>query len=436
MQRTVSCLLWAIIVHPLFSLFIYAAIEQSRNGTRREVTLFRPDENFTNVAGRNRQLGALPLSNISASGAAARTFAVRAGGFFPQWKTDRTAYPLGYMAALDGARGLMTLGVLLAHTRMALFQGAAVYMDVFFAMSGYLITSLLIADYQKRGHISLKKFYVRRFLRLYPALATMIILFVIICWFFSNDFQSRLTEAAVTFFYLMDYWRPFVGTGVYYTGHTWSLAVEEQFYLLWPLMFIVLLRIMGLSSTTAVAIFGLAALFWAWRIWLTANGSDISRLYDCLDTRADALLIGCALAVSLKVIDLSKHPKFATFCARALLPMAAAGLAMGFLMDPQFRWYYYVSPLFGAIPGAILIVGLLQPQRTIMHQVYEHPIPVFCGRICYGLYIWHFPIFAWVASWATPRYLMTFLIGWPLTFAVSIASYYLIERHFMRARPV
>jgi Acyltransferase family len=159
------------------------------------------------------------MSNISAAGATARTFAVRAGGFFPQWKTDRIAYPLGYMAALDGARGLMTLGVLLAHTRMALFQGAAVYMDVFFAMSGYLITSLLIADYQKRGHVSLKKFYTRRFLRLYPALATMVILFVIICWFFSNDFQSRLTEAAVTFFYLMDYWRPFVGTGVLHRAH-------------------------------------------------------------------------------------------------------------------------------------------------------------------------------------------------------------------------
>jgi peptidoglycan/LPS O-acetylase OafA/YrhL len=187
----------------------------------------------------------------------------------------------------------------------------------------------------------------------------------------------------------------------------------------------------------------LAALFWLWRVWLTANGASISRLYDCLDTRddcldtrADALLIGCGLAVGLKVIDLSKHPKLATFCAHALLPLAAAGLAMGFVMDPQFRWYYYVSPLFGAIPGAIVIVDLLQPKRTIMHQIYEHPFPVFCGRICYGLYIWHFPIFAWVSSWATPRYMMTFLIGWPLTFAVSIASYYLIERHFMRARPV
>ena len=277
------------------------------------------------------------MSSLSVAGTtAARTFAARAGGFFPPWTTSRAAYPLGYMAALDGARGLMTLGVLLAHTRMALFQGAMVYMDIFFAMSGYLITSLLIADYEKRGSISLKKFYVRRLLRLYPALATMIIAFVVICWGYSTDFHARLTEAAVTFFYLMDYWRPFVGTGVKYLGHTWSLAVEEQFYLLWPLIFIVLLRIWGLPAKTATVILGLAAMFWSWRIWLAASGAGIPRLYDCLDTRADALLIGCALAVSLKVIDLAAYPKFAAFCARALLPLAAAGLAWDSLWIRNF----------------------------------------------------------------------------------------------------
>jgi peptidoglycan/LPS O-acetylase OafA/YrhL len=357
-------------------------------------------------------------------------------GFFGPWSTSRAAYPLGYLPSLDGARGLMTLGVLTAHTRMALFPGAIIYMDIFFAMSGYLITSLLIADYQKRGTISLKKFYVRRFLRLYPALATMVAAFVIVCWLFSSELQLRLIEAAVTFFYLMDYWRPFVGTGVYYTGHTWSLAVEEQFYLLWPITFIVLLRLWGLSWRTASIIFAIAGAFWLWRIWLTYNGASVARLYDCFDTRADSLLAGCGLAVVLKIIDIASYPRLSKILAQSLLPLAVAGFAVGFFIRNDMRWYYYFTPLFGAIPGIIVVAGLLQPNRTFMHRVFEHPVPVFCGRICYGLYIWHFPIFSWVVTWASPRYIITFLVGWPLTFAVATASYFLVERRFMRVRPV
>lgn len=345
-------------------------------------------------------------------------------------------YPLGYMAGLDGARGLLTLGVLLAHTRMALFSGAMVYMDVFFTMSGFLITSLLVKDFQKRGRISLKNFYLRRFMRLYPALTAMVVVFLALSWFLSDRFDILLTEALVTWFYLMDYGRALGQIPVYYTGHTWSLAVEEQFYLLWPLVFIGLLRFSGLSARTACVIFAVALLFWGWRIWLTYNGASIDHLYNAFDTRADALLIGCALAVLLKVIDIADHPLIWRSCAFAMMPLALGLVAAGFTMDPNYRWYYYVSPLFGAFPAVIAIIGLLHPKRNLMHAIQEHPIPVFIGRICYGLYIWHFPIFTWIEGWARHyRYGMILLIGWPLTFAVATLSFYLIERPFMRARP-
>jgi peptidoglycan/LPS O-acetylase OafA/YrhL len=346
------------------------------------------------------------------------------------------AYPLGYMASLDGARGLLTLGVLLAHTRMALFSGAMVYMDVFFTMSGFLITSLLIKDFQKRGRISLKNFYLRRIMRLYPALTAMVIAFIALSFFLSDRFDILLTEALVSWFYLMDYWWALGQTPVYYTGHTWSLAVEEQFYLLWPLVFIVLLRVSGLTVRTAGITFALALLFWAWRIWLTYDGASIRHLYNAFDTRADALLIGCGLAVLLKTIDIADYPRIWRACALSMLPVALALLAAGFTMDHNYRWYYYVSPLFGAFPAVIAIVGLLHPNRTLMHMIQEHPVPVFIGRICYGLYIWHFPIFTWIVGWAHEyRYATVFVIGWPLTFAAATLSFYLIERPFMRARP-
>src|ERR1700730_13390427 len=102
-----------------------------------------------------------------------RAFA-RAVSAFRNWSTTEQAYPLGYLPALDGTRGLMTLGVLAMHTRYLLPPGAVLFMDVFFVMSGYLITSLLISNYRKGGTVDLKKFYLRRFLRLYPALVAML----------------------------------------------------------------------------------------------------------------------------------------------------------------------------------------------------------------------------------------------------------------------
>jgi peptidoglycan/LPS O-acetylase OafA/YrhL len=319
------------------------------------------------------------------------------------WRVNPADYPLGYVASLDGIRGLMALGVMAAHTDLSLFGGAAVYMDVFFAMSGYLITSLLINDYRRNGRISLKKFYLRRIMRFYPAMTTMVVLFTIACWFFSSEFATRLAEAGWTFFYLTDYWigfnRPFVHL---YLPHTWSLAVEEQFYLLWPITFILVLRVFKLSWRAAALVFMLAAAFTLWRIGLTFGGVSTRWLFFCFDTRVDGLLAGCGTAIVLKLIDLGDYPRLSRLLAASLAPLFCFEFACAFLVDPRLRWYYYVSPLFGAIPGLICVGGLVQPNRTFMHRVYEHPVPVYVGRVCYGLYLYHWPIFLFVQQWAPP----------------------------------
>jgi peptidoglycan/LPS O-acetylase OafA/YrhL len=366
------------------------------------------------------------------------TLAGRIAGLLPRWPTSRKAYPLGYLPALDGVRGLMAVGTLTAHTSLQQFGGASVYMDVFYAMSGYLITSLLLVDYGKHGKINLKKFYIRRFMRLYPALAVVVAGVVALCLLFSTELRARLVEAGVAFFYLTDYWLGLGFSRGYYFPHTWSLAVEEQFYLLWPLTLIVLLRRWGLTWKTATAVFVLAAVFWAWRIGLTVIGVPTRWLFFCFDTRADSLLLGCGLGIVLKLIDFADYPRIAKLLALSLVPIFLLELTFGFVVDPRLRWYYMVSPLFGAIPGIICVGGLVQPKRTFMHRVYEHPIPVYCGRICYGLYLYHFPIFQLVRQWAPPAHvhMVVLLVGWPLAFVAATASYFLVERHFMRARPV
>jgi peptidoglycan/LPS O-acetylase OafA/YrhL len=140
----------------------------------------------------------------------------------------------------------------------------------------------------------------------------------------------------------------------------------------------------------------------------------------------------------LTLIDLRDYPRLSQLVASSLAPLFCLELAFAFLVNTRERWYYELSPLLGAIPGILCVAGLQQPNRTFMHRVYEHPIPVYFGRICYGLYLYHFPIFIWIQSWAPKDHvpLTTLLIGWPVAILVASASYFLIERHFMRARPV
>jgi peptidoglycan/LPS O-acetylase OafA/YrhL len=354
---------------------------------------------------------------------------------FGNWSTSRKAYPLGYVLSLDGARGIMILGVLVAHTHPGVWQGAIIYMDVFFAMSGYLITSLLLADHEKRGRIDFKKFYIRRFMRLYPALVAFLLVMVCVTLLFSSDRLPKLKEALIAFFYLTDYWRALNPTAIHYTNHLWSLGVEEQFYVLWPMLFALILRGFGVSWRSVAIIFAGAVLFWAWRIWLVHKGASISYLYNAFDTRADALLVGCGMAVLMKLMNLADYPRLAKILSASLLPMMLASVVACMYLSWYMRWYYVVSPLFGAIPATVLIISLVQGPRSPIHWLFEHPLAVFCGRICYATYIWHFPIFLLMRELGL-NHVHILLIGWPITDALAVLSYYFIERHFMRARPV
>jgi peptidoglycan/LPS O-acetylase OafA/YrhL len=351
------------------------------------------------------------------------TVVERAGDLLRRWSATDRAYPLGYVHALDGARGLMTLGVMAAHTRPALLPGASLFMDVFFAMSGYLITSLLINDYRKRGAIDFKKFYLRRFLRLYPALSAMLVALLIGALLFSSELKMRLIEAGVTFLYISNYWLVFSRMGVWYTLHTWSLSIEEQFYVLWPLAFAMLLRRFGLSWRVVAVTLGAAIAFALWRAWLTYDGATMDRLHVSFDTRADALLIGCALAVTLKLFDIKAHPRLCAALALSHLPLTLALLCGAIFLDDRYRWYYYATPFVAAVGAAVGIAALQQPRRLIIRPILEHPVPVFCGRICYGLYIWNFPIIALLRYDLHLNYFTAFLIGWPINFALAIASY-------------
>jgi len=346
--------------------------------------------------------------------------------------------------SLDGIRAVSILMVLYGHltgTRgfpnrvdstwgNALGDIAHLGVLVFFVISGFLITSLLMSEREKTGTISLGKFYLRRVLRIFPAFYALIAALAIATWLGWIDLGGR------DFAYALTYTINYYPDHPWQVGHLWSLSIEEQFYLLWPLTFVLLVRFFRMSWTTVVIMVLTAFAFWGWRIYLTLDGAAVVHLYNRFDTRADSLLFGCALAIALKLFDLSSYPRVCKWLAWSLVPISALGIFWGLNIQDQMRWYYLVSPLMGSIPAVICVAALVQPHRTFMHTIYEHPAPVFLGRICYGLYIWHYPVFSLLRGELQQPYIGVFLIGWPIAFGLALASYFLIERRFMRARPV
>ena len=303
-------------------------------------------------------------------------------------------YPLGYVAALDGARGLMTVGVLVAHIHYSLYPGSIIFMDTFFMMSAYLITALLLKDWTRHGRLRFWTFYTRRFLRLFPALALLLLAFAVVVALFLDNKSKHAFDIASAFFYFSNWTRAFgYETPPAYLGHTWSLSIEEQFYALWPLCLLLLLKRYGISARVAIGLLVLAIGVSLWRFWLAQSGAPVYRMYNGFDTRADSLLLGCMLAFLLHERESPLRTRLARH-ARWLVPtvsvvMFLLGLRMSF-EDIDFYRYWQSLCL---VLSVLFCAGLIAGRDTLAHRFFELPFLVYLGKICYGLYLWHVPVF-------------------------------------------
>jgi len=340
-------------------------------------------------------------------------------------------YPLGYRPALDGLRGTMTLGVMAAHIKESWCPGSFVYMDTFFIMSAYLITALLLKGWRRDGRIQFTRFYYRRALRLFPANYVMLAVFAVAAWLLLDDFGGHLKQIAVAGLYVSNWTRAFEVPMPQFLGHTWSLSIEEQYYLLWPLLLAGLLKCFGLRKRTLMVVLAVAFGFALWRSWLSFDGASIARLYNGTDTRADALLLGCALGIALALPQIRDNVALQRWVARMAMPIVVALLVAGYTLQWEMRAMYAGGSFVFSLLSTLLVAALALPQVTLAHRLFSVPPLVFLGRICYGLYIWHFPIYNvlrvafGMETWGVA------LIGVPLTFAFAIASYLLIERPFL-----
>jgi peptidoglycan/LPS O-acetylase OafA/YrhL len=344
--------------------------------------------------------------------------------------SERAAEPfrLGYRPALDGLRATAALMVMSFHFHVPGWPGGFLGVDVFFVLSGFLITSLLLEEWRNRRSIDLRRFYARRALRLLPALVLLLIIcgpFVGIAWTFA------------TLGYIVNWLLAFQIFHFSPLSHVWSLSVEEQFYLVWPFFLLTLLR-SGLArwailATTIVLGAGSAAL----KITSWSEQNSWFRLYHGSDARADALLVGCAIGMLLAWGWLPRQAWFNRMIQVAALAglLGLAALSTTANIDSRFLYRDGVLTLVALSAGAIILSLVVCPIHPLAAVLEWSPL-VAIGRISYGLYLWHHPI-SWIPSplgtdlWSQ---IITIGLRMALSFAAAIASYHLVEKPTMHLK--
>jgi peptidoglycan/LPS O-acetylase OafA/YrhL len=344
-------------------------------------------------------------------------------------QTSASGLTLGYRPALDGLRAIAVLGVICWHYVMPGVKGGFLGVDLFFVLSGFLITKLLIDEWHATGRIHLGHFYVRRALRLFPALFLLLIAMLpvvprIWTWYslaYATNWgilAGKLNSSAIM--------------------QLWSLSVEEQFYLVWPPLLLGMFALkLPRKAIVGVAVL-LAAASATYKIigWQTID--SWSRFYFGSDARADELLIGGLLAM---FVSWSRLPGKAWFQALVQIATVPAVLWLGYLFAESavyWRLFYQQGGLtVVALATAVIILQcLIAPIPPLTALLSWRPM-VLIGRMSYGLYLWHSPVswltdarhYEWVPIMNRPT---LFIVRVVLTFIIAGLSYRFLEQPLLR----
>jgi len=346
---------------------------------------------------------------------------------------------LPFQPALEGLRGLAVLAVLLFHAEVPGVRGGFLGVSTFFTLSGFLITGLLIAEREHEGQVHLRAFWARRFRRLMPA-AFLGLLAIVVLGSNFGDFPqtARLRfDGLASLFYLANWWMIYTGAAYAdlmgspsFLQHFWSLAIEEQFYALFPPVAAALLALGG-RRALAVLLAIATLVSWGWMFELSDSSVTTARIYYGTDTRCAELLLGGLLALWLSDRrHVAEHARrFALLGAVGL----AASVCFWVVATVESPWLYRGGFALYALASASVVAGCIAPSGPLRRGLAWPPIR-WIGRVSYGAYVYHWPIFLVVDTSTGLDPWSLFAIRVALTFGLAAASYRWIEEPILEGR--
>ena len=349
-----------------------------------------------------------------------------------------------YLPSIDSLRALAVLAVIIYHVDVNYLPGGFLGVDLFFVLSGYLISSLIIKEYKKTGSLNLYNFYLRRARRLLPAVYFMITVGLIVMVLF-NDVLLRKSHLDALFGYIyssnwwyifhkLDYFDSFGSQSPF--KHLWSLAIEEQFYMIFPLLFLIFNGkkkakdgTYKLNKNFLYVVIGIIFASLLTHI-LLFDINNISRIYFGTDTRTFSLLVGVvgAILYPMDKLNTKVTPKENIRYSLVSLISIAILITIMIYTSEYNTWLYRGGFLLVAILGLVIIISSGK-QHTIMSRLLSFKPIVFIGKISYSLYLWHFPILVLttpVSEIGNPNIIFV-ILRVILIFALATASYVFVE---------
>ena len=347
---------------------------------------------------------------------------------------------MGYQPALDGVRAVSVIAVILYHAGFSWMHGGFFGVEVFFVVSGFLITSLLVEERDRSGRVDLRQFWVRRWRRLLPALvAVLVAVSVWVVFWGSLEQRAQMRRDLPWALGYLANWGQIVSETPYFAGtptllrHLWSLAVEEQWYVLWPLAFIVVARraaddrrrgraLVGLSLLVMVA----TALAWT-ADWPTRWGDAANALYLSTVSRSSGLLLGAAMAFLWRPWRITHARREEAARTLDLAAATALGvLLVAFVVGRVDSGATYLGLLPLVTVASAVVVGVaVHPWSTLVRPAFSRRPLVEIGKRSYGLYLWSWPISRMCDAYSGS--VSRFVVAMAITVPVSEASYRFVE---------
>lgn len=316
----------------------------------------------------------------------------------------------GHIRGLDGLRAIAIIAVFIYHLGFSWLPGGYLGVDVFFVLSGFLITTLLIREFSRDGRIDLRGFWLRRARRLLPALIIVVTTSVALAFIIGGDLLVNIRRQVAGALTFSNNWVEIAAGSSYFNAtapqlfvNFWSLAVEEQFYLLWPLMFVIIMTFTAARARRVGIVAGGALISALAMAWIFTPGVDATRVYYGTDTHAFGLLFGAALALAATVVSTDVFSR--RWLSLLRVPLGSAALAILTVMLMVLRSdaaFTYRGGIVLTSAAVTVLIATLPGSPTIITRALDSVPMRWIGERSYGIYLWHWPVILMISAALPP----------------------------------